>query len=293
MTIVSKRQAYVEAFNRQDVTALTAFYAVGALRKRPGADDALGAEEIAAVLEDHFATFGEQVVADHRVFLNGNVATAIWAWRARHTGPFHGVAATGNTVGLLGASVFWFDADGLIAKEHTFWDPYGILKQLGIGHEAGRPLPEMPAAPRIYAARNDAAEASNIRHLRTYHDHLLSGRKSPWLDYMTDDIAWDDQMAPGLAVGKEHSASDFDMLRGAFENPKIATTDVWGNQEFVIHQGTFIAKHVGELKGIPASNRVVHVDNIDIIHFSDQKIDQGWSFGNSMDMGYQLGVGTP
>jgi predicted ester cyclase len=48
----------------------------------------------------------------------------------------------------------------------------------------------------------------------------------------------------------------------------------------------------GELMGIPASNRFVFVDNIDVIAFTpDGKINKGWSFGNSIEMGYQLGVG--
>ncbi|MCU0905784.1 MAG: ester cyclase [Tabrizicola sp.] len=291
--IIGAREAYLKAFRSRDADALGALFAPAAIRVNPGTPDAIGRTEIRDVMARHFETFGNQSIADTYRFIQDRCMIAVWTWHATQDADYLGVPASGKQVGVMGASVFWFGEDGKIIKECTYWDPYGVLKQLGAGAEPGREIPPHATAPEIFVAGRTDAEAANIRHLRTYHSYLLGGQLQPWLDYMTDDIAWDDQMAPGLAVGKKHSASDFAMLRSAFGDPEIKSVNVWGNNQFVIHQGIFTAKHKGELMGIPASNRFVIVDNIDVISFTpDGKIDKGWSFGNSIEMGYQLGVGA-
>jgi steroid delta-isomerase-like uncharacterized protein len=290
--VVGAREAYVAAFNRKDINALARLYAPAAIRVNPGTPQAIGRTEIKAVLENHFGTFANQSLADWHVFVEDQVLISIWTWSAIQRSEFYGVPATNKAVGVMGASVFWFGNDGQITRECTYWDPYGVMKQLGAGAEPGREIPPHAAVPSLHVAQKTEAEAVNIHHLRRYHDYLLTGQLQPWLDYMTDDIAWDDQMAPGLAIGKEHSAADFAMLGNAFGNPKIIPLNIWGNNAVVIHQGIFIAKHKGELKGIPASNRTVIVDNLDVIEFRDGKIAKGWTFGNSIEMGYQLGIGA-
>jgi steroid delta-isomerase-like uncharacterized protein len=290
--IIGARETYLEAFRSRDADALADLFEPAAIRVNPGTPDAISRAEIRDVMARHFETFGNQSISDTYQFIQDNCIIVVWTWHATQDADFLGVPASGKDVGVMGASVFWFGAEGKITKECTYWDPYGVLKQLGAGAEPGREIPPHADAPEVFVARKTAEEATNIRHLRTYHDYLLTGQMEPWLDYMTDDIAWDDQMAPGLAIGKEHSASDFKMLRSAFGNPEIKSVNVWGNNQFVIHQGIFTAKHQGELMGIPASNRFVIVDNIDVIAFTpDGKINKGWSFGNSIEMGYQLGVG--
>jgi len=289
--IVLARANYIETYNSGDLNALERLYTPTAIRKNPGWPDAIGSSEIKAVFADHFSTFGNQHIADSHLFVDDNRIVTIWTWHGTQDAEFFEVPTSNATVGVMGCSVLWFDNSGRIEKECTYWDPYGVMKQLGAGAEPGRELPEHSDKPEIYIAQNSSQETTNLQHLRTYHDYLLTGQLEPWLDYMTDDIAWDDQMAPGLAIGKEHSTSDFHMLLNAFGDPRIVPINVWGNNQFVIHQGVFVAKHKGDLKGIPASNRTVVVDNIDVISFENGKINKGWTFGNSIDMGYQLGYG--
>jgi steroid delta-isomerase-like uncharacterized protein len=291
MDIETQRRHFVAAYQTQDAAALARFYSVDAVRRSPGDAEQLGVDEILSAHSESFSTFSEQRLADAMLFLNDQLTTVIWGWHGTQRGSFCGVPASGAKVGVTGASMLWWSPEGRIVRQLDYWDPYAVLKQLGAAKEPGRPLPALRAEPEVMRATHSAREAENLRHVRAYHQHLLRGELEPWLAYMTDDIAWDDQMAPGLALGKEHSASDFHMLQQAFRDPKIHAHHVLANGDFVIHQGVFSAQHVGPLKELPATRRYVQIDNLDVISFRDGLIDRGWTFGNSLDIGAQLGVG--
>lgn len=293
MNIVETRKKYLEAINSGDLHKLEALYSVDAIRKAPGEPDCLGASEVRSWYERWVMTFSQPTMADKHLFIKDNVMVAVWCWKALHVGEFMGVPPTGKAIGLIAASIFWLDKLGRIVREHTYADPYTLLIQLGVIEDEGRGIPEFPKQCQIVeASEENSVSGENLHHLRRYNQLLLNKELEPWLDYMTDDIEWDDQMVPGLAVGKEHSRSDFVMLAGAFPDASINMTNMWSVGNYVIHQGIFTATHKGPLKGIPASNRVVNVDNMDIAYFEDGKIRKGWTFGNTLDMGSQMGLGA-
>jgi predicted ester cyclase len=290
MDLETTRKHYLEALNAGTPSDLPAVYAPDAIRKAPGEPDCLGAQEITKHYESWMRTFKTPRMADQMRLIKGNVMVSVWCWKAVHAGEFMGIPASDKEVGLIAATVQWFDAQGFIVREHSYADPYTLMIQLGAIQDTGRGVPAFPE--RCEVIRSEAGnDVENLHRLRRYNQLLLDKQLEPWLDCMTDDIAWDDQMVPGLAVGKEHSRSDFVMLAEAFPDARINMTNMWAVGPYVVHQGDFIATHKGPIKGIPASNRVVHVDNMDIAYFEGGKIRKGWTFGNTLDMGSQMGMG--
>ncbi len=291
MNIEKQRENYISCINKGNIDALANLYSSGAIRKAPGEKDAIGESEVREHYKNWLETFTEAQIGDKMIFKKDNVLVCVWAWKAKHTKDFMDVPASDKDVGLVAATIMWFDADNKICREHTYADPYTLLIQLGVVEDNGRPVPEIPESYELIVGSSDNKGVENKHHLRRYNQLLVDKNLEPWLDYMTDDVEWDDQMVPGLAVGKEHSASDFAMLSEAFPDAKINMQNMWAIDGYVIHQGIFTATHKGPLKGIPASNNVVNVDNMDIAYFDENgKISKGWTFGNTLDMGAQMGM---
>ncbi|WP_237615457.1 ester cyclase [Pseudomonas protegens] len=270
---------------------MASLYAADAIRKSPGQPDRIGVTQILEHYQEWQGTFADMQLADRILFLKDNVLIAVWGWKGRHAQAYMGVEPSNKEVGLIAASLFWFDSDFRVTKEHTYEDPYTLLIQLGVIDDQGRSVPSLTEPCEIYDCKTLKPRFENLAKMRHYNELLLSKQLEPWLDCMSDDIEWDDQMVPGLAVGKDHSRDDFVMLAEAFPDASINMTNMWSVGDFVIHQGIFTATHKGPLKGIPASNRVVNVDNMDIAYFDGNVIRKGWTFGNTLDMGSQMGMG--
>lgn len=292
MNIEKQREKFISCINQGDIEGLAALYSEDAIRKAPGEQDCIGCQEIKEHYSNWIETFSSPQIGDKMVFAKDNVLVCVWAWKATHSKDYMGVPASNKEIGLVASTILWFDNSGEICREHTYADPYTLLIQLGAIEDNGRPVPEIPTEYELIRSSDTEKDVTNKHHLRRYNELLLNKDLEPWLDYMTDDVEWDDQMVPGLAVGKEHSKSDFVMLAEAFPDAKINMQNMWAVGDYVIHQGIFTATHKGPLKGIPASNKVVNVDNMDIAYFDAYgKISKGWTFGNTLDMGAQMGLG--
>lgn len=291
MSLTVIRERYLAAVRAKDYKSLASLYAADAIRKSPGQPDRIGVSQILEHYEDWQNTFVDMQLADQMLFLKDNVLIAVWGWKGKHVQAYMGVEPEQKKVGLIAASLFWFDSDLRITKEHTYEDPYTLLIQLGAIDDQGREVPSLTEPCQIYDCKTLKPQFENLAKMRHYNELLLSKQLEPWLDCMSEDIEWDDQMVPGLAVGREHSRDDFVMLAEAFPDASINMTNMWSVGNFVIHQGIFTATHKGPLKGIPASHRVVNVDNMDIAYFDGEVIRKGWTFGNTLDMGSQMGLG--
>lgn len=289
--IEKQRETFISCINSGDTDTLATLYSSDAIRKAPGEKDAIGQAEILEYYKNWLEVFTESKIGDKMIFKKDNVIACVWAWNAKQTKEYMEVPPSNKRVGLIAATIMWFDTDNKICREHTYADPYTLLIQLGVIDDVGRPVPEIPETYQLIVSSNEERDVENKHHLRRYNQLLIDKDIEPWLDYMTEDVEWDDQMVPGLAIGKEHSAADFEMLAGAFPDAKINMQNMWAVDGYVIHQGIFTATHKGPLKGIPASNNVVNVDNVDIAYFDENgKISKGWTFGNTLDMGAQMGL---
>ena len=54
-----------------------------------------------------------------------------WEFSGTHRGEFLGLAATGNSIRVEGATFSRFDGRGLVVEDVNFWDVPGLLAQLG------------------------------------------------------------------------------------------------------------------------------------------------------------------
>ncbi|MFF7141180.1 MULTISPECIES: ester cyclase [Streptomyces] len=94
------------------------------------AQDAIGMDAMRREIEmwrdgfDFVFTVEDQIAQEDRVCTR-------WSWRARHTGDFLGIPATGNEVVMTGTTVFRCDRTGKIAEGWWQYDRLGLMSQLG------------------------------------------------------------------------------------------------------------------------------------------------------------------
>ncbi len=137
--------------------------------------DVYAADAVVTMFGDRTFTGRDAIVAEYqrwldgmkdlkfqvgRVFQNGNVVVAEWAFSGTHSGDFLGAKATQSPVGAAGASVLTFDSDGHVAKEDRVFDVETIRKQDDKRAKAGsfRPPPPLPVNVEAHVAK-PASEA--------------------------------------------------------------------------------------------------------------------------------------
>lgn len=124
------KRRYIEAFNRRDLAAFGDLFAPEYVLHATGYPEIHGPEELRkAVAASLDALSDVRLTADEMVAEGDRVATR-WTIRARHTGPFMGVAATGRELTFSGTLVDRF-VDGKVVEGWETIDMLGLMRQLG------------------------------------------------------------------------------------------------------------------------------------------------------------------
>lgn len=78
------------------------------------------------------APFPDQKFDIQELFINDTAVAITWTWTGTHTGDFPGFSATGKTIHMSGATVYYFEGDR-ITGHWQIVDRLGVYQQLS-GH---------------------------------------------------------------------------------------------------------------------------------------------------------------
>ena len=124
------KRRYIEAFNRRDLAAFNDLFAPEYVLHATGSPEIRGPEELrTAVAASLDALSDVRVTADEMVAEGDRVATR-WTMRARHTGTFIGVPASGRELSFSGTIIDRFVDDKVVEGWETV-DMLGLMRQLG------------------------------------------------------------------------------------------------------------------------------------------------------------------
>jgi steroid delta-isomerase-like uncharacterized protein len=128
-------ERWLKAWNAHDPHAVAAMYIEDAISRDMGRDAALmGREAIAESLTTYMEAFPDICWKVSRFGVDAERRTVYLEWHAvgTHTGPYHGIPATGRSVEVDGCIVFNLSADGKIISDIGYWDVAAMLRQLGL-----------------------------------------------------------------------------------------------------------------------------------------------------------------
>lgn len=76
------------------------------------------------------APFPDQAFAIQRMCADGDAVAMTWLWSATHAGDLPGFPATGRTVRMSGATMYFFTPEGRLSGHWQITDRIGVLRQL-------------------------------------------------------------------------------------------------------------------------------------------------------------------
>lgn len=249
-----------------------------------------GTDAIAAHLKKALDGFPNAKVAFRRVWVKGDVLVGEWVETATNSGPMMGMPATEKPVGYVGLSVLFTNDAGKVREEHRYVDVGTIMAQVGASKAKARPLATLPASIEWHWAKADADEKVGATAKATYAAFEKKDEKA-FADLNSDDIVWDDLVAPGPTKGKAEAVKQFKAFTTAFPDLKMQATNVWVVEDFAITEVTTTGTPKGSFMGLVSqTKKPVTLHMADVVQVKDGKAVNGWSYGNSVELLAQFGL---
>jgi steroid delta-isomerase-like uncharacterized protein len=133
--------------------------------------------------------------------------------------------------------------------------------------------------------------AAGAELIQEFYDEILSkGNLDKIDDLVTDDVVDHEEGMPGQPEGKDGVRFFVNTMREAFSDLE-ATTDVsLDSGDLACARVTITGKHTGEFMGVPASDKPIEVEGIDIIRIADGKCAEHWGVTDLMSLMQQIGA---
>lgn len=90
--------------------------------------------------------------------------------------------------------------------------------------------------------------------------------------------------------GIQYTKDQIELYHTAFPDMKIKIKECFGDGEKLTVFATFSGTNKGAMMGIPATNKKVSIDGIDILKFEKDKITEHWGIYDNLGMFKQLGL---
>jgi steroid delta-isomerase-like uncharacterized protein len=287
--------AVSDSLNAHDSAKFAAIFADDAVLVVAGMPEPVkGREAIGADTKRFFDGYPNVKMGVSRVWGTGDVVVCEWVDNGTNSGEMAGMKATDKPVGYTGLSIVWVNGDGKIKEEHRYLDLGTILAQTGVSKAKARPITPLPTSTEWHFAKSDAGEDKGVEGLKAGYAAFEKKDDKAMGDMVTDDVLWDDLMAPAPTKGKAETVKYWKSFMTAFPDLKAPATNVWGVEDFAIAEMAFTGTPKGAIMGLTSqTKKPVALHLVDIVQTKDGKIVKGWSYGNSVELLAQFGLMKP
>ncbi len=288
-------KSMLAAFAAHDAKKIAALYTDDVVSGSPGPLGWMEDKGKAAVESGHtklFAGFPDMKWLSPRVFVKDDVVIQEWVSNATHTGDMGEMKATGKPTGIHGVSVYWFNEDGLIKKDNTYYDGATIAMQTGSMPGKPRALPVLPAGEPTWATSSGAPEEQKrIDAAKSMYAAFAGKDEKAFLAHLDVDVIHTAYSQPADKKGHKSAAEDRKVMHKAFPGFKSAVTNVWAFGDKVVAEVAVTGTHEGALGPLKPTKKPVTVHSLDILTFGkDDKIVRLESYASTLELMGQLGV---
>jgi steroid delta-isomerase-like uncharacterized protein len=286
-------RAWAAAFD--DAKRVSDVFAEDALVQTAGAADARGR---AAIEQSHQALldgFPDLKNALAAVYLKGDVGIAEWVMTGTQTRDWMCLPASNKPFGIRGATVFWFDDQGLVREAHRYFDMPTLYAQIGAFREKVRPRAELPADTVVSTAGGSPDEEANLTTLLSLYAALdeTPANQARFLGLFAENATFDDVSSPASAVGRPGLRAMFRTMTRAFPDLREIVANAWGVGDTAAAELVFNGTQRGPLGAIKPTGRGVNVHELDVAVVKNGKILRATTYMNSAEALTQLGVAWP
>ena len=285
----------LEAFRAHDAKKVAALYSDTVVS---GSIGPLGWEEEigqAPIEKGHtalFAAFPDMVWQSPRAFLKGDVAIQEWVSNATHKGDLGSMTATHKPTGIHGISVYWFDEDGLIRRDHTYYDSATIARQTGSLPGKAREIPPLPAGEmKVITSTGAADEGKRVDAARAMYAAFAGEDEKAFLATLDPEVVQKVYSQPEDQKGHKAAGDGYRAVHKAFSDLKVTATNAWGFGSWVVAEVVMTGKHTGPLGPIKATKKAVTVHSLDVLTFGpNDKVATIESYSGSVELLGQVGA---
>jgi steroid delta-isomerase-like uncharacterized protein len=124
---------------------------------------------------------------------------------------------------------------------------------------------------------------------RFYDEMLGEGKVDKLGDYVTDDVV-DHEPFPGQSDGIDGVREFIEMMRSSFSDIRARMGPWLESGDLASAQVTITAKHTGDFMGVPATEKSIEIEAIDIIRIEDGKCAEHWGVTDMLALLQQIGA---
>jgi predicted ester cyclase len=286
------------AFNGRDARKLTSLYAADARIAGPGPTGWMEQTGPAAIEDGYrrlFAAFPDMRWAQPRVYLTGKVVIQEWVLTGTQKGPLGSILATNKPAGANGASVYWFNDEGRIQRQHTYFDSSTLAVQLGGAKGKARPVPELPAGEtQLIVAATAAQDNRFVDEAMAFYDSVEKREEKTFLAAFARDATRTSFFLPADRKGEPLAREDYRALIKAFPDLKVATSNLWGFGERVVAEVTTTGTMAGAYQGLKPTKKLATMHTLDVLRFdADGKLVELMSYGSLAELSAAADTAPP
>ena len=278
------------ATNANDAAKVATLYAPDAALFVPGFAESKGREAIQKSYQDWLDTTTGVHTANARTWTKGNQVAVHWVTTATDK-------ATGKPWGVDGISLYTFNDDGLITKDHTYFDFVTVMKQTG-AYKDERPARAPTALPtgatETHVSKGDATEDANVASMTGLNAAWVKMDDKAQLAVYSDDVV-SNSFTGWEAKDKKWLKEGVPMLHKAQKDRAWKDVTLFGVEDFTISEGEGTATQAGDYVHskirVPNKHKTVTTHGIAIDQWKDGKIVKAWSWSNGMELDKQLEIG--
>ena len=201
-----------------------------------------------------------------------------------------GTAATNKSIGMQGALVLHYTAEGKIDQVADYGDQVSFVQQLGLmpGLPEGFAAPKLPETTEVVKA--DKNDANKDAYTGFYAKLTPETYAQLIKDTSTADVAMTDLMAGKTVSGVEAVTEWFKQFYGMFPDIKFEVKNVITAGDWLVGSFVVTGTYKGGIPNIEAKDQKVTMTGLDVFKFEGGKLKVGTGYGNGLEMLGALGV---
>ncbi len=138
-----------------------------------------------------------------------------------------------------------------------------------------------------------AMREKNKAAMKAINDAFTSGDVGVLDTYIAPDVIEHSPDPMMKGTGLEAVKGMLKSLHAMYPDFTVTTNYMVAEGDLVVSQSTMTGTNSGSVEGMPATNKRINVDGVDIVRFKDGKGIEHWGYYDAMKMMQQLGMMPP
>jgi steroid delta-isomerase-like uncharacterized protein len=132
--------------------------------------------------------------------------------------------------------------------------------------------------------------AESVALIQRFYDETLGEGDVESLGELVAEDVVDHEPFPGQSDGIEGVREFVEMMRSAFSDIKATMGPSLESGDLASAHVTITGRHTGEFMGVPASDKSIEIEGIDIIRVEDGKCAEHWGVTDMLALMQQIGA---